>query len=234
MDNTVSISENFCGDTEFNRRKLYPIYRAAKRMEKYKNRVFLSEDTLFVHSKPYNVDTIGDLPDDLHPRHMCEKSNDNCVVFGGLYSEYSKHSNWSESKFSFKERTFMCLEQGYMYQKAVINNDLTAAKEISYTTNPREIKRIGSAITVRDRDQWNVVKGPLMLELVRAKYEQSEHLKQLLLATGNRRLGETGRDSFYSIGLPLTHPDVLNADKWKMENHLGKALEIIRRDLSGR
>ena len=72
-----------------------------------------------------------------------------------------------------------------------------------------------------------------MLELVRAKYEQNEELKQLLIATGNRKLGETGKDSFFSIGLPLTHPDVLNADKWKMDNQLGKALETVRRDLNG-
>ena len=50
-------------------------------------------------------------------------------------------------------------------------------------------------------------------------------LKQLLLDTGSRRLGETGKDSFFSIGLPLTHPDVLVTKKWK-SNHLGNALEI--------
>ena len=32
-DKTLSINEHFCGDTEFKRRKLYPIYRAAKKKE---------------------------------------------------------------------------------------------------------------------------------------------------------------------------------------------------------
>lgn len=232
-DKTVSISENFCGNTEFNRRKLYPIYRTAKKTEKYRNSVSLFEDTLIVNSKPYNVNTIDDLPDDIHPRNMCEKSDEKCVVFGGMYSEYSKHSNWSESKFTYKGKHFTCLEQAYMYNKADINNDTMTAREINFTASPREIKRIGSAITMKNRTQWNAVKGPLMLELVRAKYEQNEELKQLLIATGNRKLGETGKDSFFSIGLPLTHPDVLNADKWKMDNQLGKALETVRRDLNG-
>ena len=149
---------------------------------------------------------------------MCEKSNAQCLVFGGMYSEYSKHSNWSHSKFTFKGKTFLCLEQGYMYHKAMINDDLESARKISFTTNPREIKQLGSAVNVRNTDNWNAV-----------KYEQNDDLKQLLLDTGSQRLGETGKDSFFSIGLPLTRPDVLVTKKWK-SNNLGNALEIARRD----
>ena len=73
-DNTLTISENFCGGTEFNRRKLYPIYRT------------LVEVTLIVNIKSYDVDTIDDLPINLHPKNMCEKANAQCFVFGGMYS----------------------------------------------------------------------------------------------------------------------------------------------------
>ena len=37
-DKYLSINENFCVDTEYNRRKLYQIFRLAKSMDKYKNR----------------------------------------------------------------------------------------------------------------------------------------------------------------------------------------------------
>ena len=140
VDNTLTISGNFCGGTAFNRRKLYPIYRTAKRMEQYKNNVSLVEDTLIVNRKSYDVDTIDDLLDDLHPRNMCEKSNEQCLVFGGMYSEYSKRSNWSHSKFTFKDKSLLCLEQGYMYHKSMINDDLESARKIGFTTNPRETK----------------------------------------------------------------------------------------------
>ena len=80
-------------------------------------------------------------------------------------------------------------------------------------------------MNVRNTDNWNAVKGDLMLELVRAKNDQNVDLQQILLDTGSRRLRETGKDSFFSIGLPLTHPDVLVTKKWK-SNHLGNALEI--------
>ena len=119
-----------------------------------------------------------------------------------------------------------------MYNKAVINGAPVAAQQISCITDPREIKRLGSAITVSDREQWDAMKGNLMLELVRAKYTQNEALRRELVATGNRTLGETGKDTFYSIGIPLTHPDVLNCRKWKAGNKLGKALETVRADLA--
>ena len=198
-------------DTEFNRRKLYPIFRLAKSMDKYKKQVYLNEDTLYVNN--IYVDTIGNLPNDLHPKRLCGKVNEKCLVFGGMYYEYSKHSNWSESRFTFKERRFECIKQGYIYNKAMINNEPEPARKICYTTDPREIKRLGSSVSVTNGNEWNNLKKTLMLELVRAKYTQNEDLKQILLATGNLKIRETGRYSFFSIGLPLTHPDVLNCDK---------------------
>ena len=230
-DKSLSINENFCMDTEYNRRKLYTILRLAKSMDKYKKQVYLNEDTLYVNNISYFVDTIGNLPSDLHPKRLCEKVNEKCLVFGGMYSEYSKHSNWSASRFTFKERRFECIEQGYMYNKAMINNEPETARKICYTTDPREIKRLGSSVSVTNGNEWNNLKKTLMLVLVRAKYTQNEDLKQILLATGNRKIGETGRDSFFSIGLPLTHPDVLNCEKWKSNNQLGQILVIVRNDI---
>jgi len=124
----------------------------------------------------------------------------------------------------------VCLEQAYMFNMAHANNDPETARKISYTTDPREIKRLGSSVIIADRAEWNSMKGKLMLELVRAKYSQNDDLRRVLMGTGNRKLGETGKDIFYSIGLPLTHPDVLNMNKWKSSNKLGKALETVRRD----
>ena len=79
-----------------------------------------------------------------------------------MYSEYSTHRNWSNSKFTFKDKTFLYLEQGYMYHKSTINHDLESARKIRFTTNPREIRQLGSAVNVRNTDNWNAVKGDLM------------------------------------------------------------------------
>ena len=60
-----------------------------------------------------------------------------------------------------------------------------------------------------------------------------EQLKQFLMDTKDKTLAEAnGRDSYFAIGLPLTHPDVLNPTKWAdNSNHLGRILMEIREEL---
>lgn len=71
----------------------------------------------------------------------------------------------------------------------------------------------------------------IMLNLVRAKFTQNADKQQELLNTGNRTLGETGKDRIYAVGLPFTHPNILNKDAWTAESKLGKALETVRAEL---
>ena len=61
-----------------------------------------------MNNQRFYVETIGDLPDDLYPRTMCERSNKDTLVFGVMYSEVSTYCNWSKSAFTFKEKKFIC------------------------------------------------------------------------------------------------------------------------------
>ena len=97
-----------------------------------------------------------------------------------------------------------------MYTKERLNNDPETAHKICYTIDPCEIKILGSSVSVTNCKEYNTLKKTLMLELVHVKYTQNEDLKQILVDTRNRKIEETGRDSFFSIGLSITHPDVLN------------------------
>ena len=63
-----------------------------------------------------------------------------------------------------------------------------------------------------------------------------EDLKNYLLSTGDKNRTEAnGKETYFSIGLPLTHPDVLDATKWvphtTHSNHLGEVLMEIRQEL---
>ena len=113
---------------------------------------------------------------------------------------------------NFDGQSYANLEQAYMYYKAMENNDMKAARAIKFTVNPRKIKKLGSAIKMPDKDKWDAQKAELMVKLVRAKFSENESLKKSLLDTGDRKLGESGRDTFYSIDLPLTSRDVLNGE----------------------
>lgn len=228
-----SLCENFSSDTDFNRNKLYPIYQAAKRMPQYERKVSMVEDVLVVDSKRYTIDTISKLPDELHPKKFTSKTNEESTVyvFGGTLSEYNSFSNWSPARIEHGGFVYSNLEQAYMYKKATHHQDVDAAQKIRYTTDPREVKRIGSSIQVPHDGTWHEVKSGVMLNLVRAKFTQNIELKRELLATGTMKLGETGKDSFFSIGLALTNRQVLDPNMWTAPSELGKALEMVREEL---
>lgn len=225
-----NLHENFCNQTEYDRKKLYPIYRAAKLIPKYSQKITMIADRLVVDSVSYDVNTIGKLPDDIHPKNYTRKSNENTLVFGGALSEYDSFSNWSPSKINYDNMDYSCVEQAYMYAKAKANGDDTAAEAVMFTDDPREIKRIGSSIAINK--EWENKRTGIMLKIVRAKFTQNEALKTELLASRGKKLGETGKDTVYAIGLPLTDRNVLNSSNWNGECQLGKILETIRDELS--
>ena len=82
---------------------------------------------------------------------------------------------------------------------------------------------------VIDHNKWDIMKVGLMVNLVRAKFPQNDNLKKkMLIDTKDKQQGETGRDPFYSICLPLTRKDVLDTSKWTGANHLGLAVQTVR------
>lgn len=225
------MSENFSGDTEYTRKKIYPIYRAARNMPQYNKKVSMVEDTLILNNKRFTVNNLDDLPEELLPKNHCYRSDDNTLVFGGTLSEYCGFSNWSKSDINYNNQAYTLLEQGYMHIKATESGDTAAACKILCSTDPREIKKIGSEVNMKDIKKWDAMREGVMLNLVRAKFTQNEHLKQELLATGDKKLGESGRDRVYSVGLPLTHPRILDVGSWTAPSKLGTALETVRTEL---
>ena len=226
-----SVTENFTGETEYNRKKLYPIFKAAKKMQKYEKKVYMYEDTLIINNIRYSVNDLDNLPDDVHPKKFCTKSNDTTEVFGGILSEHSTLSNWSPSQIEYNSNVYVNLEQAYMHIKALENGDNVAARKIRYTKDPREIKRIGSKLAVYNNEKWNTIRHGVMHDLVKAKFMQNEEMARELIQTGNRKLGETGKGSDYAIGVPFTHPNVLDPTVWTAASELGKTLEAVRDEL---
>ena len=228
---SYSVSENFTCETEYNRKKLYPIFKAAKKMQKYEKKVYMYEDTLMLNNIRYTVKDLDNLPEDVHPKKFCIKSNDTTEVFGGILSEHSALSNWSPSQIKYNNQVYVNLEQAYMHVKALENGDDAAARKIRYTKDPREIKRIGSNLAVNNKEKWDTIRHGVMHDLVKAKFMQNDDMAQELIQTGNRKLGETGKGSDYAIGVPFTHPNVLDPTVWTAASELDKTLEAVRDEL---
>ena len=138
-----SVNENFPQSVEYNRRKLYPIYKLAKKSEALQEKVTLKNDVLTVDNEKFTVDNINKLPDQLHPKKLCYKTDANTYAFGGLYSEYCSLSNWKIVNFTYNNKQVSSSEQAYFYTMALKSKDMNSADKIITTTSPREIKTTG-------------------------------------------------------------------------------------------
>ena len=101
-----SLSENYSRDTEFNRQKLYALFKKAKNIEAYKKKVFLNGDILVIDGEHFTEDNMGSVPNDLHPRQFRKKKNEKHFIFGGIHSEFQPFTNWYPCNVKFKGHHF--------------------------------------------------------------------------------------------------------------------------------
>lgn len=234
---TYSMSENYASVTEFNRKKLFPIYKLGKGIPKYANKISLSVDKLIVDSVPYDVDSLESLPPELHPNKLSVKQSMSAVVFGGVYSYLSELSNWYDVRrvggnIDLYDQNFCSSEQAYVYKKALHANNHAAAKKVMFITDPREVKTFGNSIEGLDSKAWDTAKLDIMKEINLAKFSQNDQLKKALLATGTMEIVEGGLDTFWAAGAPFTSKSILQPTTWTGANKLGMILVDIRTQLA--
>ena len=225
-----SLSENYSRATEFNRQKLYAIFKKAKNLENYKKKVFLNGDVLVIDGERYTVDNMHTVPRELHPRQFSEKKNDTHLLFGGIHCVYNPLSNWYPCKIKFNE--FDSSEQAYQWAKADYCQDGTAAEKLLYTTSPREAKDLGLTVTGLKESDWDKKKNSVMEQILKIKFKDNMDLQKHLLDTENIQLAEAGRDTHWAVGLTITRDDLFDTKKWKGHNWLGKLLTCVRVELS--
>ena len=138
---------------------------------------------LIMDSIRYTVDNLNELPDDLSPRHFCEKSSGSCFVFGRIVSEFGFLSNWYPCEIHSDDRPFRSLEQAYQFHKAVYCGEASALK-LQHTTDPRSAKDLGEKICGLDNTDWEKERSDVMLELVKVKFSDPV-IKAELLKPGN-------------------------------------------------
>ena len=227
-DNRVSVSENFSSDTEYKRNKLYMLYKKAKSLDKFKQKVYLVGDVLILDGKRYTVDELQNLPVELSPRQFSERVNADFHVFGGIHSVSTPFSNWYPCKLQYKGHTFKSVEQAYQYAKALYVDDVTSAEKLMYTIDPGAAKKVGSKVAGLNGTKWDTVKFAIMKDLVMKKFAGCDDMKAELLKTGEKTMVESGRDIHYACGLSIVHKDIFNKTKWSGKNKLGEILGDVR------
>lgn len=116
---------------------------------------------------------------------------------------------------------YISVEHAYQAAKSLEMNDRIAITRIA---NPAAVKVYGQ--TIQLRPDWESVKVPLMLDLVRQKFTNSAELRALLINTGEQELieGNYWHDTFWGRCTCDRHR---NAG----ENWLGRILMQIRKEL---
>ncbi|ACV50121.1 conserved hypothetical protein [Delftia phage PhiW-14] len=128
-------------------------------------------------------------------------------------------SNMYPCRVLYEGVVYPSAEHAYAAQKAV---DWLDREEIAQAKTGYLAKQMGAA--VQKRADWDQVKMRVMLEVLRAKFFNNDFLGDKLLATGSQELveGNWWHDTFWGVCEGVG------------ENHLGKLLMQVRRELEAR
>ena len=234
-DKSYYVAEDFPPAVVSQRRQLYPIYKAAKNSITYQKKVTMRGDRLILNGKNYTYDDADQVPQEVHPSRMAERSNETTLVFGGATSSHHMLSNFYnvKDKFVYEHRAYRSAEQAFQHKKALLAGDQNKQREIMFNPDPMVQKMLGQQVKGLDLAKWEAEKRDIMKDIVIAKFTQHAYLRNHLLSTQDKKLGEAnGKDNYFAVGLPLTHPDVLDDSKWAPNsNNLGEILMEIRQEL---
>ena len=137
------------------------------------------------------------------------------VEFAG---EYRFLSNFWPAEVTFDGVKYPTVEHAYQAAKSV---DADARELIASSPTPGGAKRAGQAITLRD--DWEVIKVPVMAGLVAEKFATHPELTTLLLNTHGMSIveGNSWHDTFWGCCSCEEHDGA-------GENHLGTILMSVR------
>ena len=103
------------------------------------------------------------------------------------------------------------------------------ASSIMNSTDPVIIKRLGDKVKVNHN--WSQHQLLVMKTGCTAKFNQNEHLKEMLLRTGSKDLVHAGMDRFWGAGVGLGSPNLITKS-WPGQNKLGDILMSVREALT--
>lgn len=141
-------------------------------------------------------------------------------------------SQWYDSPFVEGDTKFLTAEHYMMHAKALLFDDLAAAKKVLSAKTPGEAKSIGREIQNFNEEQWLKNRFEIVVNANLAKFSHNSELKHFLISTGDRVLVEASPvDKIWGIGLVKGDPLAENPNNWQGLNLLGYALMEVRSQL---
>lgn len=222
----IWLQQDFPEAIKQRRRILNPVAKAAREKGK---KAFLTKDNLILDDKLYTVKTLYQLPRDLQPATLSQKT-DSEKKYTAFYSSSSPLSNHHFAEFTDENGVpFHSSEQKYQHGKALEFNDNTAARNILSASTAYECYRFGQNILGYNDNQWRKVAREHMFKACKAKFDQNPILMSYLRDTKDSKLVEANpNDTLWSCGLSLSDKNLFDETAWKGPNWLGEILTTIR------
>ena len=221
----IFFDKEYPPDIERKRKALLPVLRAAKRLGDYKKQSRLEDDKLILKGKPYTVNTLNQLPEELNVFDVSSKQNESIVVFFG---EINPLSNFFPAPFTHEGTRYMSSEQFIQSSKAKFFGDIETQEQILCSTTSWECKELSSQIRNVVEPRWEEVAGDLCYPGIRAKFRQNPYvLDTLICRTGSKRIAESAADRLWGSGRSIGDPLCLDSSNWISQGLLGQILENI-------
>jgi ribA/ribD-fused uncharacterized protein len=216
----IYIKEDLPIEIEKENAILNPIYKAARAKGMTCK---LNRGRLHINGELYTSETLNRLPKDLQPEELANRTTNQEIFFWGTKSILS---NFHKCPIQDGEIKYNCVEQFYTAERARFFNDNLAVEKILQTDDPVQQKQ--TRISNMKEADWEVVAEETMLKCIRAKFEQNEPLKKLLIDTHPKELVEANpHDAKWGIGLGMWSPHIHERKAWG-ENRTGKILMKVR------
>uniref|UniRef100_A0A915B721 NADAR domain-containing protein n=1 Tax=Parascaris univalens TaxID=6257 RepID=A0A915B721_PARUN len=155
-----------------------------------------------------------------------------CTLF---HSTLSPFSNYYRCKFrvddadSATSNYFISSKQYIMYRKALLFGDIEIAKAIMMEREPRKVKALSLSLRKYNGTKWNAMNDEEMRRGLVAKFAQNDHLRRMLLLTGDSLIAEcSGKERIWGNGLKFNDVRARDQKKWKGRNKLGLLLMDVR------
>ena len=228
MEKDVFVDREYNKETECVHSTLRPILKAAKKIPEYKKKCHLEGAKIILDGKSYSKESLHKLLEKISSYNVLIKHYDEVV---GFFGELSPFSNFHPSPFRYKEHDYHCAEQLIQHEKAKLFGDFETKDKILKAKSAIECKQAAYETENYDHDNWISNATQLCKAGIKAKYEQNNSLKELLLNTGTQTIVECSKDRDWGTGVPLGRFDCLSEDKWYGRGILGPLLMEIRSEL---
>ena len=179
-----------------------------------------------INKEKFESDNLDDLPPPLHPSKVKQIQIDQNTI--AYQSEFAPFSNLYPVQITMGKYKFISLEQVFQFFGAKTMNKQLTATRIYLSRDPIAIKRMGDDLGTND--EWERKKFDVMYECLKIKFEQNQHLKEMLLNTGKCELVEATPNRLWGCGATLSS-NLLRRHEWPGENKQGKILMTVREEL---